>query len=363
MKLGVALALLAVATTSPASADETPGPKAPVTPAPAPAPAPGAQATTSHPAGISDEARSHFAAGVTLLQDPEGEKVEEAYREFRTAYDLSGSPKILGNMGFCAMRLERDGEAIEAYSRYLREVPDIDPEERAQIVRDVQTLSVGVARLTIEIDQPGARVIDVRTPIRGERVTNTYGPVTGKLEIGVRPGHHTITAKLADHEDAVWDLDAFAASKDHYVFTMRPHVVAPIAGTAPVSDGARGSSIGPWVVMGIGGAMLVTGAVTGIVALGKTHDIEAQCPNDVCPKSFDLEGERSSAKTFVRITDVLLIGGGLVTLAGLGWLVLGSRGGTETEPPKPALAPAGLRAIPSAGCGPDGCRASMKVVF
>src|SRR3954452_23943721 len=92
---------------------------------------------------ISEDAKRHFNAGVALLQDPEGEKVEEAYRQFRTAYELSGSPKILGNMGFCAMRLERDGEAIDAYSRYLREVPEIDADERAQIVRDLQTMSVG----------------------------------------------------------------------------------------------------------------------------------------------------------------------------------------------------------------------------
>lgn len=357
-KLGVAAGLLAIAMASPARADDTP---APASPAPTQAAAPATQSATTHPAGISDDARRHFAAGVTLLQDPEGEKVEEAYREFRTAYDLSGSPKILGNMGFCAMRLERDGEAIDAYTRYLREVPDIDPDERAQIVRDVQTLSVGVARLTIEVDKPGARLIDVRTPVRGERVTNTYGPITGKLEIGVRPGHHTITAKLADHEDAMWDLDVFAASKDHYAFSMRPHVVAPVASTTPVSGGS-GPSVGPWVVMGIGGALLVGGALTGLVALGKTHDIEGQCPNDVCPKSYDLEGERSAARTFVRITDVLLIGGGLVTAGGLAWLLLDHRNAERTTA-KTALAGPALRAIPSAACGSEGCRASVKVVF
>ena len=155
----------------------------------------------------------HFAAGVALLQDPEGEKVEDAYREFQKAFEISQSPKILGNLGFCAMRLERDGEAIEAYSRYLREVPDIDNDERAQIVRDLQTLTVGVARLTITADKPGVRLLDVRTPTRGERVTNVYGPFNGKIDIGVRPGHHVITAKLADHEDAVWEVDAFAASR------------------------------------------------------------------------------------------------------------------------------------------------------
>jgi hypothetical protein len=289
-----------------------------------------AHAADTPAAEISEEAKEHFRAGVALLQDPEGEKVEEAYREFKTAFDLSGSPKILGNMGFCAMRLERDGEAIEAYSRYLREVPNIDAEERAQIVRDLQTLQVGVVRLTLDFDKPGVTVLDERIPIRGARVTNAYGPVQGtKLEIGVRPGHHVVTAKLAGYEDAVWELEAYAGSRDQHAFVLReppkPVPVAPV--TAPV---ASGPGPGPWILMGGGAALLVAGTVTGVIALGKTNDIEDRCPNDVCPRSFDLEDERSSAKTFVRVTDALLIVGGLAVVGGAAWYLLGS-GGSEKK--------------------------------
>lgn len=299
----------------------------------------------------------HFAAGVALLQDPEGEKVEDAYREFQKAFEISQSPKILGNLGFCAMRLERDGEAIEAYSRYLREVPDIDTDERAQIVRDLQTLTVGVARITITTDKPGIRLLDVRTPTRGERVTNVYGPVDGKIDIGVRPGHHVITAKLADHEDVVWEVDAFAASRDKYAFTMKLRV---ITAQGPIGAQPRGPNVAPLIVMGIGGAMVVAGTITGIVALDKTSGIENKCPNDACPRGFDLDGERSSAKTVVRVTDVLLIGGGVVTLGGLGWLLFGGDKGDKQDAKPAARA---TLPVPSAGCGLDGCRASMKVVF
>ncbi|MBS2016023.1 MAG: hypothetical protein JST00_24285 [Deltaproteobacteria bacterium] len=312
------------------------------------------------PSGISEEAKRHFAAGVTLLQDPEGEKVEEAYREFRTAYDLSSSPKILGNMGFCAMRLERDGEAIDAYSRYLREVPDIDADERAQIVRDLQTLTVGVARISIEVNKPGVRILDVRIPVRGDRITNAYGPVTnGKLEIGIRPGHHVITAKLPDHEDETWELDAYAATRDKRTFTMRERVVAPPPSAAPV---ASSTNVGPYIVMGIGGAMLVGGAITGIVALGQTSDIESKCPGDVCPNSFDLEDARSTAKTFVRVTDVMLIGGAIVGAGGLAWLLL-SGSGSKEAPKAASVAPARMRPVPLAGCSAEGCRASVKVAW
>src|SRR4051812_17202184 len=191
---------------------------------PASAPSPAAAAPA-----ISEQAKQHFNAGVALLQDPEGEKVEEAYRQFRTAYDLSGSAKILGNMGFCAMRLERDGEAIDAYSRYLREVTDIDAEERAQIVRDLQTLTVGVTRLTLEMNAPAGMILDERVPVRGARVTNAYGPVNGKLEIGVRPGHHVFTAKAAGRDDAVWEVEAYAGAREHHAFVLKePVKAAPV---------------------------------------------------------------------------------------------------------------------------------------
>lgn len=306
---------------------------------------------------VNEQARKHFSAGVALLQDPDGEKVEEAYREFKTAYEMSGSPKVLGNMGLCAMRLERDGEAIDAYSHYLREVKDIDPEERAQIVRDLETLTVGVARLTIEVNKPGVRLVDVRYPVRGERITNVYGPVNGKIEIGVRPGHHVITARLPGNEDATWELEAYAGGRDKYAFTMHeppPRVVtpAPEAGTTSRSS----SSVGPWLVMGTGAAMVIAGSVTGIVALGKTNDIADRCPSNTCPKSFDLDGARSDAKTFVRITDVLLIGGGLVTAGGLGWLLFSN--GSERSAPAPTA-----KRLPSIGCSGTGCNASWETTF
>ena len=84
---------------------------------------------------ISQEAREHFTAGVNLLQDPAGARIEEAYREFKTAYAASPSYKILRNLGLCAMRLERDQEAIEAYAALV--TPTAAPaSRRRQLVLD-----------------------------------------------------------------------------------------------------------------------------------------------------------------------------------------------------------------------------------
>lgn len=309
---------------------------APIPPPPAPpaAPAPPKDAAAKAPA-ISDQAKEHFNAGVSLLQDPEGEKVEEAYLQFRTAYELSGSPKILGNMGFCAMRLERDGEAIDAYSRYLREVPDIDPDERAQIVRDLQTLTVGVARLSLEANVPGVMIIDERVPVRGAHVTNSYGPLNGKLEVGVRPGHHVFTAKVAGREDASWEVEAYAGAKDQHSFVLRePPKPVPVAATRE----ERPSAAGPILLASAGGAMLVAAGITGIVALNKTSDISDRCPKDTCPRAFDLDGARSSARTFVGVTNLLLVLGTVAVLGGAYW---GYR--VATSEPKTGSAKAPVR--------------------
>jgi len=325
-----------------------------------------ASAASAEDAPISEEAKRHFKAGVALLQDPDGEKVEEAYREFKAAYQISQSPKILGNMGFCAMKLERDGEAIDAYSRYLREVADIDPDERAQIVRDVQTLSVGVVRVTVTVNEPGALVTDVRVPVRGEKITNTYTLEQGKLSVGIRPGHHVISARAPGFEDATWEVDALAGSKESHDFVLKkaapPPPPPPPGGTTPGAEKSSGPGIWPFVVAGVGVAALGTGTVTGIVALNKTKSIADACPNDTCPRRFDLDGQRSSARTFVTVTDILLIGGGVLTAGGLAWWLLSPSGDEK----KPSPTAAALKSI-SAACTPEtrgaACFGSAKVVL
>ena len=90
--------------------------------------------TASADVTISEEARKHFNAGVAYLQDPDGARYAEAYPEFLAAYQASPSWKILGNLGLAAMKLERDGEAVDAYSKYLAEgANDLDPSEKEQI--------------------------------------------------------------------------------------------------------------------------------------------------------------------------------------------------------------------------------------
>jgi hypothetical protein len=212
---------------------------------------------------ISDEARNHFAAGVALLQDPHAPRYEEAYREFKAAYAASPSYKILGNLGLCAMKIERDEEAIAAYEAYLKEAgADLDAPGREQIERDLLTLKSGVVRVTVYSDPAGVTLIDVRTPVQGAEIRNVYGPLTAETALGLRGGHHMITAKLAGYLDQTWEFDASAEAPPPHGFVMvKPLVpLARIVTERPIPTSA-------WVTGAITGALAIGGAVTGSLAL------------------------------------------------------------------------------------------------
>jgi hypothetical protein len=302
---------------------------------------------------INEEARKHFSAGVNLLQDPDGARYEDAYREFEAAYSASLSPKILGNIGYCALKLERDGEAISAYTRYLQEVRDVDPAEAAQISRDVATLRAGLVRVTVTVDSPDASIVDKRLPVRGESITNLYNTANGKADLGLRPGHHIIEVKAHGETTDRWEFDAKPSATLSRAFTTKTAAEAP----------RRSSShTVPWIVIGVGGATLVAGGILGAMTLGKVTTISNNCPNNQCPpeSTYALKPAQEDARRFIRITDTLLIGGGVVTVAGL-WLYV-AMGGSES--PRPAAAAVrSASAQPLLNCSPSGCVAALNGTF
>lgn len=297
---------------------------------------------------ISEEARQHFRAGVALLQDPEGARHEEAYREFKAAYAASQSAKVLGNVGFCAMRLERDAEAIEAYDRYLRDVPDVEDDEREQIKRDVATMRSGLVRITITSESPQLTVVDQRVPVRGEPVTNAYDVPGTRTVLGLRAGHHVLRARRGATQSQTWEIDVMpgGTAAHAFVFSTTP---APAFGGRSVAPESK-SVVAPWLVTGLGLASLAAGGITGGVALQRTRKLEGRCPNDVCPAGYDLEADRSATRRMVTVTDVLLIGGGVLTVSGLTWLLL-------SRDPSPAEKAVGV------ACLGTGCTARVSGAF
>jgi hypothetical protein len=257
-----------------------------------------------------DEARAHFSAGVNLLRDPSRPRYDEAYAEFKQAYALKPAPSILGNMALCALKLERDQEAIDLYTKFLADSPNLDPSEKEQVERDLSTLKVGLAKVNVTSNPAGAVVQDVRIPATGESITNIYGPITGTQEIGIRRGHHVMKARWPGGAEQVWELDVNGG--EAHVFDKPLEAENPAA--APQTNDAMPRTEAPperpipksVYIAGLATAALGAGTVvTGILAVDARSRFDKV--NDGTDPS-EAEDLRSSGKTLNVVSDVLLVG-------------------------------------------------------
>jgi hypothetical protein len=256
---------------------------------------------------------------VNLLKDPEGPRYEEAYREFKAAYASSPSYKILGNLGLCAMKLERDDEAIVAYEKYLTHEKDMEPGEAAQVKTDLATLKSGVAYVTLTSDPPGATIIDARLPVRGDRITNVYGPLAAPTRLGIRQGSHQITARLEGYPDVTWEVEAPAGELAPHTFSFKKvEAVTPVAPVpaAPAPETPRPEDrpkiqsrpipLGVWV-----GVLTAAGVVTGILALGKHSDFQS---DNTGQNPSQAQSDKNAGQTLNVLNDVF-VGGAVVAAA------------------------------------------------
>jgi hypothetical protein len=343
---------------------------------PSPTPVPPSSSPSSPPDAATDErmaeARRQFEAGVSLLDDPDGAKYEDAHRAFKKAYELSRSPKVLGNIGFCALKLERDGEAIDAYSSYLREVPDIEERERVQIQRDLVTLTSTVARLKIVVKNPATTsttLVDKRAQTRGEAVENAYAFQGNEHTLRLRPGRHTFKVKAGDQESAPLEvtLEPGAVASHELTLVTASQLNNNGDNREPSQRGGSRSLAGPIILGATGLAALGAGVVTGLMASGKTSDIEKACPNDLCPSTYDLASERTKAKTFGTVADISFIGGGVLLGGAILWYVLLPSGDAKKSKPTGAATTSSVTSwsswSPAAMCTSDGCRMQLQRGF
>jgi hypothetical protein len=230
------------------------------------------------PADI-DQAKKHMASGVSFMQDPDGARYEEAYGEFRRAYELSGSMNALQNLGICAMHLELDGEAIEYFGIVLdKKGDDLDPADKTQLETDLGRLKSTVAWVTVTSDRPGTVVVDTRTPQRGDAIRNRYDVGLQQKRLGIHPGNHKLVATADGFPDQTWSTEIKPGqSYNHeFVFEKGGPVTAEgftekdMTGEEPKPDeepeadtGGGGMPAYPFVVMGI---TLASGVVWGILA-------------------------------------------------------------------------------------------------
>lgn len=254
------------------------------------------------------EAKKHMEAGAAFFNDPAGHKCEDAFGEFEKAYNLVGSLNALKGMAFCAMFLERDGEAIELYETLLeRKGAQIDRADKRQIEADLKALREAVAVVTLKTNVVGLTVVDTRIPTKGSPITNRYRIDENQLQLGVHPGMHELKAVVDGQPEQVWRIEI--KNGEAYDHDFRFAESAPDNEDKPppkkTEEPKKPSRPIPKTVFIVGGATVALGAagtVVGVLAKGARDEFEAA--NGKEKDKSKLEAMRSNVVTMNLVTDI-----------------------------------------------------------
>lgn len=146
--------------------------------------------------------------------------------------------------------------------------------------------------------------------------------------------HEGVPDARSTAEERVAELRARIAARDG------------VEGT-PASPAPAISPVGP-IFLGVGAAMLLSGSITGGLALAQRSDVVSRCEGTRCPP--DARAQASDIEALAIATDVLLFGGAAVAVAGLVLTLLLKEAGADD-------------ARAAATCGPAGCVAMVEGSF
>jgi hypothetical protein len=154
----------------------------------------------------------------------------------------------------------------------------------------------------------------------------------------VDPGHHVITAKTATAEGKQ-ELDVREGEqKPVEVALVATGVPAPVEETPPTEGEAphkksHSPNVLTFVGIGLAGAGVIAGSVTGLVSISKKSSLASQCPNQICgPSSYSA---LDSANLFATLSDVSFGVAGAGAALAIVSLIVGHGEAAPPPPPPP----------------------------
>ncbi len=289
---------------------------------------------------LSAEAEGYFRGGVELLRG-QTPNYQDAYEQFKLAYEKSKSWKVLSNLGLCALKLERDGEALAFYEGYLalggRKVSRTD---REAVERHILLARGNAARVEIVASAEG-ELADVRvaSSVAEQRYVLEFGTTT----LVVRAGTHTFSARNKSGRTLEWQVTLAPGSTVSHRFDFdvpvrttkiqrKPAVTEEPAETRPTRSSRHESTLRTVGFVALGTSVVTIGAGGVFAVFAKGHERSAlkRCSSDnVCDPSA--RSDFDSAASQMRVANVLMVSGVVIGVAGLGLVLFGGPGQSETN--------------------------------
>jgi tetratricopeptide (TPR) repeat protein len=198
--------------------------------------------------------------------------------------------------------------AQESYNKIIREwgnnpsPPPAFKDALEAAKAEVGAVSAKVASVTLTVEGPTNPVVT----IDGQTV-----PVAALgLKRPVDPGSHKVSATAAGFNPAETTFEVPEGGTSAATLKMEK---AP-AGADTAGKGSSNKTLA-YVAFGVGGAGLLVGGITGILALGKAGDLSDKCPDKKC--TSDQQSDVDSYKSMGTISTVGFIVAGVGGAAGL----------------------------------------------
>lgn len=252
-------------------------------------------------------AQSLFDEGVKLMEHGD---YGAACPKLAESQHLDPGGGTLLNLGLCREKEGKLASAWVAYNESLSQAIKDRRGDRETTARlRLSAIEGKLAKIVVKVS-PGARatagleVLLDGTPVRAA-AWDTPTPIDR--------GHHELRATAPGRKPWSTALDVTADGTS--VETMVPDL-APADALAPEPK-PKGATLSTptlvgWIAIGVGGASLAAGLVTGILAFERRGRSDDECPNERCTqRGVDLNEQ---AKTYAWISDVAF-GVGLVTAA------------------------------------------------
>lgn len=275
------------------------------------------------------EAQRHFRSGVDSYAHGE---FPTAYLEFRRAYALAPSYKLLYNLGQVAFQVQDHAAALDYFERYLDGGKDEIPEaRRAEVKRTMDELWLRVAVVEFVGVEADAELFvdDARVSIGPPASPVRVKAGRSRIEVvPLRGARRSQTAELVAGERTRLDLHA-SKPADAPPPTPAPKPVAVALPAAPPPVEARPSAdavtlvaqpsapaparsrrapFATWIATG---ALAAGAAVTGIIAYRESRSLDAALERYPADQD-DLESARQNVRTYSLMTDGLLVGTALM---------------------------------------------------
>jgi len=285
--------------------------------------APSAHAQPQSP-GVSgeapklDEPHARFLRGLELYAEDD---FRAALVEFQRAYELAPSYRILYNIAQVQFQLQDYAGALRSFQRYLKDGGDsVEATRRKEVEQDIETLHARVASLQISTNEPGAELYV-------DDVLVGTSPLSSPIIVSA--GRRKITARLESYLPVTKLVDVAGADSISVRLSLvrsapasppaPPPSTSPPSAPSPAFPPEPGPTIEPsggvpWVGWAITGGLATGAAVTGVLALRASNDLqEKRETSNVGRESLD-DASRE-AKRYAIATDILgagaLIAGGV----------------------------------------------------